>query len=152
METLIIILIVTMIVQTVIFVYSNFIDLSRKRLEAAAQEALTNAHADFCNEKKKFSEILAEKNDALKKQGKQVVEMQAEIIERGKRIRHLENLVLNPNEQMLVVWRPDIEQIKSVYDAARVMKQTGNQTEAEILKELWENLKKQYLSKDEDLM
>ena len=144
METLIIILIVVMIAQTVLFIYSNFIDLSARRNQAAAQEALTNAHADFCNEKKRFGEIIAKKDDTIRELTSDKVKMQAEIIERGKHIRHLEDIVLKPGEQMLIVWRPTIEQIKSVYAAAGVMEQMNEHTDAKNLNTLWEDLKKLY--------
>ena len=142
METLIIILIVVMIAQTVLFIYSNFIDLSARRNQAAAQEALTNAHADFCNEKKRFGEIIAKKDETIRELTSNKVKMQAEIIERGKRIRHLEDIVLKPDEQMLIVWRPTIEQIKSVYAAAGVMEQMNEHTDAKNLNTLLEDLKK----------
>ena len=142
METLIIILIVVMIAQTMLFIYSNFIDLSARRNQAAAQEALTNAHADFCNEKKRFGEIIAKKDETIRELTSNKVKMQAEIIERGKRIRHLEDIVLKPDEQMLIVWRPTIEQIKSVYAAAGVMEQMNEHTDAKNLNTLWEDLKK----------
>ena len=142
METLIIILIVVMIAQTMLFIYSNFIDLSARRNQAAAQEALTNAHADFCNEKKRFGEIIAKKDETIRELTSNNVKMQAEIIERGKRIRHLEDIVLKPDEQMLIVWRPTIEQIKSVYAAAGVMEQMNEHTDAKNLNTLWEDLKK----------
>lgn len=148
METLIIILIVVMIAQTVLFIYSNFIDLSARRNSAAAQEALTNAHADFCNEKKRFVEIIAKKDETIRELTSYKVKMQAEIIERGKRIKHLEGIVLRPEEQMLVVWRPTIEQIKSVYAAAGVMKQANEHTDAENLNTLWEDLRKLYQHED----
>lgn len=144
MENLIIILIVVLIAQTVIFIYSNFIDLSNKRDRAAAQEALTNAHADFCNEKKNFGKIIAEKDKAIRELNSNNVKMQAEILERGKRILHLENIVLKPEEQMLIVWRPTLEQIKSVYAAAGVMEQMNEHTDAKNLNKLWEELKKLY--------
>lgn len=139
---MIIILIVVMIAQTVLFIYSNFIDLSARRNQAAAQEALTNAHADFCNEKKRFGEIIAKKDETIRELTSNKVKMQAEIIERGKRIRHLEDIVLKPDEQMLIVWRPTIEQIKSVYAAAGVMEQMNEHTDAKNLNTLLEDLKK----------
>ena len=139
---MIIILIVVMIAQTMLFIYSNFIDLSARRNQAAAQEALTNAHADFCNEKKRFGEIIAKKDETIRELTSNKVKMQAEIIERGKRIRHLEDIVLKPDEQMLIVWRPTIEQIKSVYAAAGVMEQMNEHTDAKNLNTLWEDLKK----------
>lgn len=142
MQTLIIILIVVMIAQTMLFIYSNFIDLSARRNQAAAQEVLTNAHADFCNEKKRFGEIIAKKDETIRELTSNNVKMQAEIIERGKRIRHLEDIVLKPDEQMLIVWRPTIEQIKSVYAAAGVMEQMNEHTDAKNLNTLWEDLKK----------
>ena len=144
METLIIILIVVMIAQTVLFIYSNFIDLSARRNQAAAQEALTNAHADFCNEKKRFGEIIAKKDETIRGLTLDKVKMQSEIMERGKRIRHLEDIVLKPGGQMLMVWRPSIEQIKSVYAAAGVMEQMNEHTDAKNLNTLWEDLKKLY--------
>ena len=63
METLIIILIVTMIAQTVLFVYSNFIDLSNRRQSRDVQEVMKNQHADFLNEKQRYEFL----NDELQK-------------------------------------------------------------------------------------
>ena len=69
METLIIILIVTMIAQTVLFVYSNFIDLSNNRQSRDVQEVIKNQHADFLNEKQRY-EIL---NDELQKRANRLL-------------------------------------------------------------------------------
>lgn len=149
MKTLIIILIVVMIAQTVLFIYSNIIDLTNRRSQTAAQEVMKNAHADFCNEKKRFAEILAKKDETIRELTSDKVKMTAEIIERGKRIKHLENDVLNPDEKMQVVWRPTIEQIKSVHDAASVMMQMKLPAASTNLIALWEALKKQYQNSEE---
>jgi len=66
MKILIIILIATMIVQTVLFIYTNFIDLSQRRQSEEAQRALTNAHEDFCREKKRFAEIIDKRDELIK--------------------------------------------------------------------------------------
>ena len=58
MEILIVILIVVMIAQSVLFIYSNFIDLSNKRKEAALTEQLSMITAEFANEKRRFLEMI----------------------------------------------------------------------------------------------
>ena len=58
MQTLIIILIVTMIIQTVIFTYSNFVDENRNKQLTSFQVQMKNAKADYIEEKRKFEKII----------------------------------------------------------------------------------------------
>ena len=62
MQTLIIILIVTMIIQTVIFTYSNFVDEKRNKQMTSFQEQMKNAQADYIEEKRKFEKIIENKD------------------------------------------------------------------------------------------
>ena len=66
MEILIIILIVTMIVQTGTFVYSNFIDLSSKRQADTLQTIMKNQHADFVNEKQRYEFVSDQQQKLIK--------------------------------------------------------------------------------------
>lgn len=100
MEILIIILIVAMISQEVIAIWLTLRDQYGKQQAAAAQESIKNMHADFCNEKARMEKMMDAKDDAVRKwaekcnqQGEQMVKMNAEIIERGKRIEKLEGEV-----------------------------------------------------------
>ena len=66
MQTLIIILIVVLIAQTIYSIYVTFIDASNKRQQAAAQELLTNQHGDFLREKENFQKILKARDETIK--------------------------------------------------------------------------------------
>jgi hypothetical protein len=58
MQTLIIILIVVLIAQTVIFTYSNIVDDKRNKQLTSFQEQMKNAQADYIQEKRNFEKIL----------------------------------------------------------------------------------------------
>ena len=81
METLIVILIVVMIAQTVLFIYTNFIDLSQRRQSASVQEALTNAHADFVNEKKRLEQQLDQKVKDIRELQAQYGPLRGELVQ-----------------------------------------------------------------------
>ena len=105
----------------------------------------------FATKRNTLPKSLQKKDETIRELTSDKVKMQAEIIERGKRIRHLEGIVLRPEEQMLIVWRPTLEQIQSVHYAARVMKQAKEHTDAENLNTLWEDLRKLYQHEDGEL-
>lgn len=65
MKALIIILIVVLILQTAIYVYAQFIDITRNRQQANFQEQMKNIQADFLNEKQRLQKIIDKKNEHL---------------------------------------------------------------------------------------
>ena len=66
MKTLIIILIVVMIAQACIFIYANFIDISRSRESSANTEILKDSMNNFLDEKEQFKENLKAKDEAIR--------------------------------------------------------------------------------------
>lgn len=58
MQTLIIILIVVLIAQTCIFIYSNFIDLSNKRNAADTQKMITDAQNCYLTDKARLQQCI----------------------------------------------------------------------------------------------
>jgi hypothetical protein len=66
METLIIILIVVMIAQTVLFIYSNFIDIDKVRESRANAEIVAETQKDFIQEKTRLRMLCDAKDNATK--------------------------------------------------------------------------------------
>ena len=125
MQTLIIILIVTMIIQTVIFTYSNFVDEKRNKQLTSFQKQMKNAQADYIEEKRKFGKIIDNRDDNIREL----------IAQRNAIYAECEKL------KNALAWRPSTEQIKSVYAAAGVLEQVHEPTDAKNLMALWESLK-----------
>jgi hypothetical protein len=66
METLIIILIVVMIAQTVLFIYNNIIDKAAQKQAVAFQEQVKNAQLDFTQEKEQMRKNYEAKDEIIK--------------------------------------------------------------------------------------
>ena len=66
METLIIILIVVMIAQTVLFIYNNIIDKTAQKQAVAFQEQVKNAQIDFTKEKEQMRKNYEAKDEIIK--------------------------------------------------------------------------------------
>lgn len=66
METLIIILIVVMIAQTVLFIYNNIIDKTAQKQAVAFQEQVKNAQIDFTQEKEQMRKNYLAKDEIIK--------------------------------------------------------------------------------------
>jgi hypothetical protein len=125
MQTLLIILIVTMIIQTVIFTYSNFVDDTRNKQLTSFQEQMKNAQADYIAEKRKFEKIIDGRDDTIHEL----------IVQRNAIYAECEKL------KNALAWRPSTDQIKSVYAAAGICDQMHEPTDAKNLMSLWESLK-----------
>ena len=125
MQTLIIILIVVLIAQTVIFTYSNIVDDKRNKQLTSFQEQMKNAQADYIAEKRKFEKIIDGRDDTIH-----------ELIAQR-------NVIYAEREKLknALAWRPSTEQIKSVYAASGICDQMHEPTDAKNLMSLWESLK-----------
>ena len=66
METLIIILIVVLIAQTVLFIYNNIIDKAAQKQAVAFQEQVKNAQIDFTQEKEQMRKNYEVKDEIIK--------------------------------------------------------------------------------------
>jgi TolA-binding protein len=65
MQTLIIILIVTMISQEILSIGVYFKNKSDKKYTAALQESIKNMHLDFINQKQRLEKIIDDKNGVI---------------------------------------------------------------------------------------
>ena len=122
---MIIILIVVLIAQTVIFTYSNIVDDKRNKQLTSFQEQMKNAQADYIAEKRKFEKIIDGRDDTIHEL----------IAQRNAIYAECEKL------KNALAWRPNTEQIKSVYAAAGICDQMHEPTDAKNLMSLWESLK-----------
>lgn len=125
MQTLIIILIVVLIAQTIYSIYVNFVVHTREKQAAIFTEQMKNAHADYTNEKVRLQKIIDNRDDNIREL----------IVQRNAIYAECEKL------KNALAWRPSTEQIKSVYASAGVMEQMHEPTDAKNLMSLWENLK-----------
>ena len=66
METLVIILIIVLIVQTCVFIYSHFIDIANNRLAAASQQMVANTQEAFLAEKQRLQECIDNRDKTIK--------------------------------------------------------------------------------------
>ena len=66
MQTLIIILIVVLIAQTIYSIYLNFVDHTKERQAAAMVEQVKNAYADYSNEKVRLQKIIDNRDDNIR--------------------------------------------------------------------------------------
>jgi hypothetical protein len=125
MQTLIIILIVVLIAQTVIFTYSNIVDDKRNKQLTSFQEQMKNAQADYIAEKRKFEKIIDGRDDTIH-----------ELIAQR-------NAIYAECEKMknALAWRPSTDQIKSVYAAAGILSSMNEKTDSDNLMALWATLK-----------
>ena len=125
MQTLIIILIVVLIAQTIYSIYVNFVDHTREKQTAIFTEQMKNAHADYTNEKVRLQKIIDNRDDNIREL----------IVQRNAIYAECEKL------KNALAWRPSTDQIKSVYASAGVMEQMHEPTDAKNLMSLWESLK-----------
>ena len=125
MQTLIIILIVVLIAQTIYSIYLNFVDHTKERQAAAMVEQVKNAYADYSNEKVRLQKIIDNRDDNIREL----------IAQRNAIYAECEKL------KNALAWRPSTEQIKSVYAAAGICDQMHEPTDAKNLMSLWESLK-----------
>ena len=125
MQTLIIILIVVLIAQTVIFTYSNIVDDKRNKQLTSFQEQMKNAQADYIAEKRKFEKIIDGRDDTIHEL----------IAQRNAIYAECEKL------KNALAWRPSTEQIKSVYAAAGILSSMNEKTDSDHLMALWADLK-----------
>ena len=125
MQTLIIILIVVLIAQTIYSIYVNFVDHTREKQTAIFTEQMKNAHADYANEKVRLQKIIDNRDDNIREL----------IVQRNAIYAECEKL------KNALAWRPSTDQIKSVYASAGVMEQMHEPTDAKNLMSLWESLK-----------
>ena len=125
MQTLIIILIVVLIAQTIYSIYVNFVDHTREKQTAIFTEQMKNVHADYANEKVRLQKIIDNRDDNIREL----------IVQRNAIYAECEKL------KNALAWRPSTDQIKSVYAAAGVMEQMHEPTDAKNLMALWESLK-----------
>jgi hypothetical protein len=125
MQTLIIILIVVLIAQTIYSIYVNFVDHTREKQTAIFTEQMKNAHADYANEKVRLQKIIDNRDDNIREL----------IVQRNAIYAECEKL------KNALAWRPSTEQIKSVYAAAGICDQMHEPTDAKNLMSLWESLK-----------
>ena len=65
MQTLIIILIVALIAQTCVFIYANFIDLSKKRNAASIQEMVTAAQNAYLADKERLQMCIDNRDNEI---------------------------------------------------------------------------------------
>lgn len=66
MQTLIIILIIVLIVQTCVFIYAHFIDIANNRLAAASQQMVASAQEAFLSEKQRLQECIDNRDRTIK--------------------------------------------------------------------------------------
>ena len=66
MQTLIIILIIVLIVQTCVFIYSHFIDIANNRMAAASQQMVASAQEAFLAEKIRLQECIDNRDRTIK--------------------------------------------------------------------------------------
>ena len=125
MQTLIIILIVVLIAQTIYSIYLNFVDHTKERQAAAMVEQVKNAYADYSNEKVRLQKIIDNRDDNIREL----------IVQRNAIYAECEKL------KNALAWRPSTEQIKSVYAASGICDQMHEPTDAKNLMSLWESLK-----------
>lgn len=125
MQTLIIILIVVLIAQTIYGIYLNFVDHTKERQATALVEQVKNAHADYCNEKMRLQKVIDNRNEVIRNL----------ITQRDAIYTECEKL------KNALAWRPSTEQIKSVYAASGICDQLHEPTDAKNLMSLWESLK-----------
>ena len=125
MQTLIIILIVVLIAQTIYSIYVNFVDHTREKQTAIFTEQMKNAYADYANEKVRLQKIIDNRDDNIREL----------IVQRNAIYAECEKL------KNALAWRPSTDQIKSVYASAGVMEQMHEPTDAKNLMSLWESLK-----------
>ena len=125
MQTLIIILIVVLIAQTIYSIYVNFVDHTREKQTAIFTEQMKNAYADYANEKVRLQKIIDNRDDDIREL----------IVQRNAIYAECEKL------KNALAWRPSTDQIKSVYASAGVMEQMHEPTDAKNLMSLWESLK-----------
>ena len=125
MQTLVIVLIVVLIAQTIYSIYVNFVDHTREKQTAIFTEQMKNAHADYTNEKVRLQKIIDNRDDNIREL----------IVQRNAIYAECEKL------KNALAWRPSTDQIKSVYASAGVMEQMHEPTDAKNLMSLWESLK-----------
>lgn len=133
METLVIILIIVLIVQTCVFIYSHFIDIANNRLAAASQQMVANTQEAFLAEKQRLQECIDNRDRTIKEwvqKYESLARQQSYLIGEYNKLKECE-----PH------YCPTVEQIKSVYAAAGVMEQMHETSDAKKLMELWEGLK-----------
>lgn len=114
METLIIILIVLMTVQTVLFIYNNIIDKTAQRRLQAYQEQVKNAQIDFTLEKEQMRRNYEERDRAIERWAEKCNRLDAELYEARKvngllknRTAHVEGLKDSFCQQAEYEWEKD---------------------------------------------
>lgn len=125
MQTLIIILIVVLIAETIYSIYLNFVDHTKERLLAAMTEQAKNACADYSNEKIRLRKLIDYRDDNIRKL----------IAQRDAIYAECEKL------KNALSWRPSTDQIKSVYAAAGILSSMNEKTDSDRLMALWADLK-----------
>ncbi|MDD6017149.1 MAG: hypothetical protein PUC18_12905 [Prevotellaceae bacterium] len=125
MQTLIIILIVVLIAETIYSIYLNFVDHTKERLLAATTEQAKNAYADYSNEKIQLRKLIDNRDDDIREL----------IAQRGDLHAECEKL------KNALSWRPSTDQIKSVYAAAGILSSMNEKTDSDRLMALWTDLK-----------
>ena len=125
MTTLLIILIVVLIAQTIYSIYLNFVDHTKEKQATAMVEQVKNAYKDYTNEKVRLQKLIDGRDETIRD------------------ICNQRNALYADCEKLknALAWRPSTDQIKSVYAAAGVMEQMHEVSDAKKLMDLWESLK-----------
>lgn len=114
METLIIILIVVMIAQTCVFIYANFVSISREREARTNTEILNGAQKNFLDEKGQYKENLKVKDKIIEQWYDRANKLEFELAEARKvngllknRTAYVEGLKDSFNQQAEYEWEKD---------------------------------------------
>ena len=112
METLIIILIVVMIAQTVLFIYNNILEKTSQKQALTFQEQVKNAQIDFTAEKEQMRKNYEAKDEIIRQWINKCNKLDIELSEARKvngllksRTAYVEGLQDSFNQQAEDVWR-----------------------------------------------